>query len=76
MIGGNDHLDKVEGTTYFLSPECCKSEEDDSPKGFAGKPVDIWALGVTAFVLTFKKLPFFDESNDMMEIYNIINKGE
>jgi len=77
MLGGDDHFNNVEGTTYFFAPECCRDEEDDSKKGYAGKPADIWALGVTTFILVFKKLPFSEENNEnILGLYDIIAKGE
>ena len=41
-----------------------------------GKPLDIWALGVTSYILAYKKLPFvenddnFDE--DLIDLFDII----
>jgi hypothetical protein len=39
--------------------------------------LDIWALGVLAFLLTYKDLPFkADNPENLMELLNIIMKAE
>lgn len=78
MVGGIDNFKSVEGTTYFFAPECCKEEEDEeNKKGYKGKPVDIWALGVTTFILVFKTLPFCESnSENVIGLYDLIAKGE
>ncbi len=43
-----------------MSPECL--DKSAMAKGIRGKPLDIWALGVTLFAFTFLNLPFFAES--------------
>jgi [calcium/calmodulin-dependent protein kinase] kinase len=64
---------KVEGTMFFYAPECC--EEDI--KEFAGKPLDIWALGVTTYILTFKKLPFeLENQEDILGLLDHIMHGQ
>lgn len=37
-------LDSAEGTYYFMAPELFSKH-----KGIDGKPVDIWALGISFF---------------------------
>jgi serine/threonine protein kinase len=77
MMGGVDNFKSVEGTTYFFAPECCKDDEEETKKGYAGKPVDIWALGVTTFILIFKRLPFSEDNSDnVLGLYDMIAKGE
>ena len=39
-------------------------------------PVDIWALGVTAYILSYNKFPFYSENNDLFELYDKIHKAE
>jgi serine/threonine protein kinase len=64
---------KSEGTMYFMAPECCEEEV----KNFAGKPLDIWALGVTTFILVFKDIPFKAENPDnIIELLDVISNGE
>ena len=43
---------------------------------FAAKPVDIWALGVSLFIMIYKVLPFISADNNMFEIINLISAGE
>ena len=44
---------------------------------FKGKPVDVWALGVTAFILTFRKLPFIPENpSNLIELFAIIEAAK
>lgn len=63
---------------YFYPPECCSAHNAESGNSnFAGKPVDIWALGVTAFVLTFRELPFKPENPDsIIELFDLIAQAE
>ena len=51
---GDGMVTGSQGTPAFFSPELCRGEG-----AVHGKAVDIWALGVTLFVLLFGKLPFF-----------------
>ena len=39
-----------------MSPECL--DKDTMSKGIRGRPLDIWALGVTIFAFTFLELPY------------------
>lgn len=55
----NTKLYGTQGTYPFLAPECTQSIEDkDMYTGYHGKPVDIWAFGVTLWVFLFGTLPF------------------
>ena len=62
---GSDILKKTEGTYHFMAPECC----DPDITEFEGRPVDVWALGVTFYCMVFNELPFWDETD-----YGILNK--
>jgi serine/threonine protein kinase len=45
-------------------------------KEFAGKPLDIWALGVTIYILAFKELPFKTEnSENVIELLDLISNA-
>ena len=46
------------GTYYFYPPECCGSDE-----GFEVKPTDIWALGITFYLMIYQKFPFNADSD-------------
>jgi serine/threonine protein kinase len=56
---GDGTVTGSQGTPAFFSPELCRGEGS-----VHGKAVDVWALGVTLYVLLFGKLPFFGESVD------------
>ena len=68
---------KIEGTNYFRAPETCTTDSAGESIDFKGKPLDIWALGVTSYILAYKELPFKSENDDnILELFNIISKGE
>jgi serine/threonine protein kinase len=46
------------GTYYFFPPESCKSDASE----FSGKAADIWALGLSLYIIIYKNLPFWSES--------------
>jgi len=72
IINGEDKFTKTEGTICFYAPECCKGKSES----FAGKPIDVWALGVCLYISTFKVLPFASKDNNMYEIISQINAFE
>jgi serine/threonine protein kinase len=63
-----DILKVTAGTPAFLAPEACI----DMP--FSGKTADIWAVGVTLFMMVYAAAPFSGDS--YMEIYQSIIKKE
>ena len=66
---------KIEGTDNFRAPECCQDSE--LSKDLRGKPLDVWALGVTAYVLAYNTLPFKAQNEwDTIELFDLIAKGE
>lgn len=44
----------MEGTYTFLPPECCSFDT----VSYSMKKADIWALGVTLYILVFNRFPF------------------
>lgn len=54
----NGILEDTDGTPAFYSPEQC------SGKPYLGKPTDVWACGVTLYLLLYGELPFFDVSEE------------
>lgn len=72
LEGAKDEFTKTEGTIYFYAPECCQGKS--AP--FAAKPVDIWALGVSLFIMTYRALPYNSKDNNIYEIINMISSGE
>ena len=51
-------LEDTDGTPAFYSPEQCTG------KPYRAKPTDVWACGVSLYILLFGKLPFFDVTDD------------
>eukprot|EP01065_Artemidia_motanka_P024644 TRINITY_DN2953_c1_g2_i1.p1 TRINITY_DN2953_c1_g2~~TRINITY_DN2953_c1_g2_i1.p1 ORF type:complete len:743 (+),score=215.90 TRINITY_DN2953_c1_g2_i1:284-2230(+) len=47
----DDVIEGLEGTPYFLSPEICRGDGE-----VHGKVADVWALGVTIFVMVFGRV--------------------
>ena len=66
-------IDSVEGTMYFYAPETCTDKNDCNFDAF---PLDIWALGVTTFCLTFLELPFNSQNNNFEELLDEIKNSE
>ena len=59
----------VVGTPNYISPEVLKGIE----YSFS---CDYWSVGVCCYLIYFGKLPFGDKSNNVMQIYKEIIKGE
>ena len=51
--------------------ESNNNNDNDKTKAFRGKPLDIWALGVTLYIMTYLKFPF-DTDKGILDLYNII----
>ena len=47
----------------------------DTNREYQGKPLDIWALGVTLYILTYLKFPF-DTDKGVLELYKIIKEAK
>jgi len=69
LRSGDDTMDDQKGTELFLAPELLGSF-----KTYAGKPADIWALGISLYAFTFNKLPWYSESS--LEIQELVTKTE
>jgi [calcium/calmodulin-dependent protein kinase] kinase len=54
LTKGSDLIIKANGTPAFYSPELCHPKS----KNIKGKPIDIWALGVTLYCMVYGKLPY------------------
>lgn len=50
----SDIIEDTEGTPAFYSPEECTGDP------FRAKPSDVWALGVSLYIMIFGHLPFFE----------------
>lgn len=53
----NDLTTTIEGTYTFLPPECCSMKEI-SQTPYSMKKADVWALGITIYILTYNSFPF------------------
>ena len=42
-----------------MAPEACDPDVDE----FSGKASDVWALGVTLYILLFNKCPFWGQTD-------------
>lgn len=54
----NALLEDTDGTPAFYSPEECSGES------YRGKPADVWAFGMTLYVMIYGKLPFFEADDE------------
>ena len=67
---------KVDCNDYFRPAEICDLNDDSGRKDYKGMPVDIWAIGVTAYILSYNKFPFYSENDDIFELYDKIHKAD
>ena len=74
---------KLCSADHFRPPEACDisnkfgdNEINNNKPDLKGKPVDIWALGVTAYILSYNKFPFESETNNIFELYKKINEAK
>ncbi|KAJ1508051.1 hypothetical protein HMI55_000531 [Coelomomyces lativittatus] len=61
----NEELTKTVGSPAFFAPELCAFHDDmdlESSKYIVTKAIDIWALGVTLYCLSFGVCPFTADS--------------
>ena len=59
----------------FKAPETIHLNDDSINEeiSYEGKPIDIWAFGVTLYILTFLKFPF-DSDKGVLDLYQMIKK--
>jgi len=69
-IKKNIMLEKYNGSIHYISPEIINIEP------YLGKPADMWALGVTYYVMLFGKFPFDDDNDLYVNIFNKIRNCE
>ncbi|CAG9467698.1 unnamed protein product [Pedinophyceae sp. YPF-701] len=68
--GGDDTMLAVRGTPAFLAPEICMGEE------YSGRAADVWASGVTLFLMLTGRLPFGGPKMTMFRLYDAIIDDE
>lgn len=64
LEGDKDVISTSPGTPAFLAPEACQYG------AFSPYPLDVWAIGVTLWVMLYGKLPFFGPG--ILGIYHAI----
>ena len=64
-----------ESADNFKAPETIHLNDDsiNEDKEYQGKPLDIWAFGVTLYIITYLKFPF-DTDKNVLELYRIIKE--
>ena len=65
-------LNQIEGTMFFYAPEMCIEDHTE----FQGKPLDVWALGITLYLLIYRKLPFDNDEGNMIDILDQIAEAK
>ena len=55
-MNDNDLLKDQRGSPAYISPDVL------SGKPYAGKPSDMWALGVVLFTMLYGQFPFYDSA--------------
>ena len=79
----------VDCADHFKAPETLETLEDENNNDdeknendkknknesnyFRGKPLDIWALGITIYIITYLKFPF-DSDKGLIDLYETIRK--
>ena len=78
---------KICSADHFRPPEGCDmsnldDDDDDNNEtkkkkpDLKGKPIDIWALGITTYILSYNKFPFESENDNIFELYDKIFKAK
>jgi len=62
----NDNVTDSQGTPAFLSPEACIAEQG----AWSGRAADIWACGITLYVMIFGKTPFTGTGHGWSSIHS------
>ena len=68
-IRKGEKLQTVCGTPIYMAPEVVLQ------KGYTAK-VDLWGVGVFLYILVTGTPPFYSQSNDINEVFNLIVKGK
>ena len=80
IITGEENKKKEEKKLEINLENIIKSEDDKGKEkkdeDFQGKPIDIWALGITLYILAYKKFPFESRNNNVFELYEKISNNK
>ena len=61
---------------HFRAPETIHlDDEGTEAQEYQGKPLDIWAFGVTLYILTYLKFPF-EGGDNILELYQTIKEAK
>ena len=63
-------ISETQGTYHFYAPEMCSGEK------FEAYGADVWAIGVTAFILATNTLPWMSKDNNPAELFENIANAE
>ncbi|KNC76770.1 hypothetical protein SARC_10751, partial [Sphaeroforma arctica JP610] len=66
----SDLLNKSAGSPAFLAPECLHEDVNT----YSGRPIDIWAMGVTLYCFMFGKVPF--TGANILDLHDNIQQAE
>lgn len=64
---------KIDCNINFRPPEICDLNDLEGKKEYKGMPLDIWALGVTAYILSYNKFPFNSDNDAVLSLYDNIH---
>ena len=65
-----------ESADNFRAPETLHlDDEDTGEQNLQGKPLDIWAFGITLYILTYLKFPF-DSDKGILGLYEAIKNNK
>ena len=60
----------------FRAPETLHiNGEDNAEHNYQGKPLDIWAFGITLYIITYLKFPF-DSEKGVLDLYKKIKENK
>ncbi|KAH7819541.1 putative calcium/calmodulin-dependent protein kinase kinase 2 [Monocercomonoides exilis] len=66
--GDNDMSHSIRGTPPFLAPEVVSQKPNSRP--YAGRPVDVWAVGITLYIFLFGRPPF--KGKNIQQTFHLI----
>ena len=71
-----DTLLKHRGTMRFFAPECFKPKGQQNTQYYSGRAADVWAMGMTIWVLAFNEMPFNPANGDIGQAIMDLNLPE
>jgi serine/threonine protein kinase len=68
----NDEVSNTAGTPHFMSPEMC--DEKSAEKGFHAMKSDIWAAGISLYMMVVGRPPF--KARNIPDLFDVIVAAE